>query len=107
MKIYPFFFNIEFMYICLNYYIFWIIFLGGIWSNLRPGKECGVKESAPPLPPGPIGDKWEHFWLSALVPKFQLVYKAKGSFPIEKATKLGNLAFGGGRQKIKKVPSFS
>ena len=32
----------------------------------------------------------------------------KGSFPIKKATKLGNLAFrGGGRQKIKKVPSFS
>ena len=32
----------------------------------------------------------------------------KGSFPIEKATKLGNLAFrGGGLQKIKKVPSFS
>ena len=31
----------------------------------------------------------------------------KGSFPFEKATKLGNLAFrGGGPQKIKKVTSF-
>ena len=36
-------------------------------------------------------------------------HTAKGSFPIKKATKLGNSAFRGrgGRQKIKKVPSFS
>ena len=48
----------ELVDICLNYYVLWISFLSGIWSNLQPKKNRGGEDSSPPLPW--IGLRWLH-----------------------------------------------
>ena len=41
----------ELVDICLNYYVLWISFLSGIWSNLRPKKQGGGQILSPPAIP--------------------------------------------------------